>query len=287
MPTAHLRTSAARASSSSLAASITRLAQALLLAVCAASLSAPVRAGQNCNDARPSPQTVARSMELAQQTAQALEADYRQRGTRVVLLARAGQDLSRYGQTWSHVGWAYRSSQGPWRVVHKLNQCGTDQAMLMRQGLGEFFLDDLWRYQAVWSAAPQPLADALWRLLQDNRRATALHQRRYNMLSYTWGTRYQQSNQWALETLALAAEPAVGTREQAQAWLRFKGYQPSVLKIRALTRLGANATRANIAFDDHPNAQRFSNRIETTTADSILQWLPHSLQFSAPQYIHQ
>lgn len=107
------------------------------------------------------------------------------------------------------------------------------------------------------------------------------------MLSYTWGTRYQQSNQWALETLALAAEPGIGTREQAQAWLRFKGYQPSVLKIRALTRLGANATRANIAFDDHPSAQRFTNRIETTTADSILQWLPHSLLFSAPQQIRQ
>lgn len=231
---------------------LTPLAHALLLALCTASLSA--HAGQNCNDAKPSPQTVARSMQLAQQTAEALEADYRLRGTRVVLLARAGQDLSRYGQTWSHVGWAYRSPAGPWRVVHKLNQCGTDRAVLMRQGLGEFFLDDLWRYQAIWTAPPAPLADALWTLLQDNHRAGALHQRRYNMLSYTWGTRYQQSNQWALETLALAAEPGIGTREQAQAWLRFKGYQPSVLKIRALTRLGANATRANIAFDDHPSA---------------------------------
>lgn len=264
---------------------LTPLAHALLLALCTASLSA--HAGQNCNDAKPSPDTVARSMQLAQQTAEALEADYRLRGTRVVLLARAGQDLSRYGQTWSHVGWAYRSPAGPWRVVHKLNQCGTDRAMLMRQGLGEFFLDDLWRYQAIWTAPPAPLADALWTLLQDNHRAGALHQRRYNMLSYTWGTRYQQSNQWALETLALAAEPGIGTREQAQAWLRFKGYQPSVLKIRALTRLGANATRANIAFDDHPSAQRFTNRIETTTADSILQWLPHSLLFSAPQQIRQ
>jgi len=30
---------------------------------------------------------------------------------------------------------------------------------------------------------------------------------------------------------------------------------------------------ANIAFCDHPNALRFSDRIETTTADSLLAFL--------------
>jgi hypothetical protein len=33
-------------------------------------------------------------------------------------------------------------------------------------------------------------------------------------------------------------------------------------------------TAANVAFDDHPAAQRFSDHIETVTADSVLQWLP-------------
>lgn len=60
-----------------------------------------------------------------------------------VLLARAGQDLTRYGQHWSHVAWAYRSDAGPWRVVHLLNVCGSSRSVLMRQGLGEFFLDDV------------------------------------------------------------------------------------------------------------------------------------------------
>lgn len=263
------------------------LASALLLAAWAVSLAGPAQAGQTCAETKTTPETVARSMALAQRTAQALEAAYQRDGTRVVLLARAGQDLSRYHQTWSHVGWAYRSAAGPWRVVHKLNQCGTDQSALMRQGLGEFFLDDLWRYQASWTAAPAPLADALWTLLQDNHRVQRLHHSRYNMLSYTWGTRYQQSNQWALETLALAAEPGLAGRDQAQAWLRFKGYQPGMLQIGTMTRLGARVTRANIAFDDHPNEQRFANRIETTTADSLLRWLPHALQFGAVQQISE
>ena len=51
------------------------------------------------------------------------------------------------------------------------------------------------------------------------------------------------------------------------------GYQPSVLKIGPLTRLGGRMTAANVAFDDHPNEKRFSDRIETVTVDSVLAWL--------------
>jgi len=30
---------------------------------------------------------------------------------------------------------------------------------------------------------------------------------------------------------------------------------------------------ANVAFDDHPNDKRFSDRIETVTVDSVFSWL--------------
>ena len=242
-------------------------AGALLLGATAA------QAGRRCEAAKPTPQVIERGLNLAQRTAAALDAAHARDGTRVVLLARAGQDLTRYSQHWSHVAWAYRTPEGPWRVVHKLNECGTDQSIVTRQGLGEFFLDDLWRYEAAWAPPPPELQDALWKLLQDNRRAPALHQRRYSMVSYAWGTRYQQSNQWAIETLALAAEPQVQRREQAQAWLRLKDYRAATLRIGALTRLGGRMTAGNVAFDDHPNAQRFADRIETVTADSVLDWL--------------
>ena len=72
-------------------------------------------------------------------------------GAQVVALGRAGQDLSKYGLRYSHFGWAYKTSEGPWRVAHKLNECGTAVGYLYRQGLGEFFLDDLWRYEAVYA----------------------------------------------------------------------------------------------------------------------------------------
>jgi len=156
-----------------------------------------------------------------------------------------------------------------------------------RQGLGEFFLDDLWRYEAVW-AVPTPEVQArLLPVLQSNAQATQLHVRPYNLVSYAWGERYQQSNQWAIETLAAAMEPAsVRGRAQAQAWLRLKGYEPSVLKIGPLTRLGGRATAANIAFDDHPPDKRFANRIETVTVDSVLAWLQRAQLAARAQRIH-
>jgi hypothetical protein len=93
------------------------------------------------------------------------------------------------------------------------------------------------------------------------------------MVAYAWGTHYQQSNQWALETLAMAAEPGINSRADAQAWLRGQGYRPSVLRIDTISRLGARLTRANVAFDDHPTGDRFAGRIATVSVDSVFDWL--------------
>jgi len=32
-------------------------------------------------------------------------------------------------------------------------------------------------------------------------------------------------------------------------------------------------TKANVAFDDHPDEKRYSDRIETVTVDSVFAWL--------------
>ncbi len=243
-------------------------------------LAAGAHAGRSCEPLRQTAATITQGMQLAERTAQALDAS----GARVVLLARAGQDLGRYGLRWSHMGIAYRTGEGSWRVVHKLNECGTAVAAVYRQGLGEFFLDGLWRYQAAWSVPVPAVQTQLLALLQQPpARITRLHVAPYSLVSYAWGQRYQQSNQWAIETLAAAMEPAtIGTRAQAQAWLQFKGYEPTVLKLGPLTRLGGRMTAANVAFDDHPNGKRFSDHIETVTADSVFDWLPRAGLGAAP-----
>ena len=238
-------------------------------------------AGQTCETRPAQTNDVVRGMTLAANTAARLDAT----GAQVVVLARAGQDLSKYGVTWSHFGFAYRDGDGPrshWRVVHKLNQCGTASAALYRQGLGEFFLDQPHRYEAAFALLTPEVQSKLLPLLRDNARIDDWHEPRYSMVSYAWATRYQQSNQWALETLAGAMDAGATNRQRAQAWLQLRGYEPTTLRIDPLTRLGGRMTRANIEFDDHPNAKRFSDRIETVTVDSVFVWLQRSGLGEAP-----
>lgn len=259
-------------------ARMTQWAAALLASL---ALGGTAQAGRPCEPQFPEAANVQRALGLAERTAQALEAT----GAQVVVLARNGQDLSKYRLRWSHLGLAYREegpatdgAPGPavWRVVHKLNECGTARGDVYRQGLAEFFLDDLFEYKAGLAVLRPEVQAHLLPLLRDNQRVAQLHEPAYNMVAYPWAQTYQQSNQWAIETLAMAEEPGADTRERAQAWLAFRGYAPTTLRLSAMTRLGARMTAANVAFDDHPNDKRFSDRIETVTVDSVFAWLQRS-----------
>jgi hypothetical protein len=245
--------------------------------------SGAAHAGRSCEAAKPPPpQLIEKGMNLAERTMKALNAEHAKNGTKVVVLARAGQDLGKYGLRYSHLGFAYKAPGGQWLVAHKLNTCGTAEASLYRQGLGEFFMDDLFRYEAAWSVPTREVQDKLHAALLDNARATSMHTKPYSMVSYVWAQKYQQSNQWAIETLAAAMEGSIRNRQQAQAWLQFKGFEPTTLKIGPLTRLGGRVTAANVAFDDHPNDKRFSDRIESVTVDSVFAWLQRADLGAAP-----
>ena len=225
-------------------------------------------AGRSCENKPPEVEAIRRSMQLAERTARELDRS----GAQVVVLARMGQDLSEYHLRYSHLGLAYRDGDR-WRIVHKLNQCGTAHGAIYRQGLGEFFLDDLYQYEAA-IVIPTPEVQArLLPALKDNFKLAQLNTPAYSMVAYPWAQTYQQSNQWAIETLAMTQDPAAQTRERAQAWLQLHDYQPTTLHISALKRLGGRLTAANIAFDDHPNEKRFTDRIETVTVDSVFTWL--------------
>lgn len=247
---------------------VLRIALLALAALC----THPALAGRSCEEKKPTVDTVVRGLRLAEKTMHALDAS----GHKVVLLARAGQDLSRYGLVYSHLGFAYRQPDGKgghvWRVLHKLNHCGTAESAIYRQGLAEFFLDDLWRFQAAWVAPSAQVQERLHALLLDEPRALALHHKPYSIVSYAWGRKYQQSNQWAAETLAAAMSDGA-TRQRAQAWLQWQDFRPAMLRIGALTRLGGRIGSANVAFDDHPGAQRFADQIETVTVESVFDWL--------------
>jgi hypothetical protein len=78
-----------------------------------------------------------------------------------------------------------------WRVLHKLYECGTAEASIYRQGLGEFFLDDLWHYEAAWIVPTEEVQKKLMAVLRQETVPIKLNHKPYSMVSYVWGQTYQ------------------------------------------------------------------------------------------------
>lgn len=242
------------------------LTAALLLA-CA---MAGAHAGRACETRNIGADTFSRAMTAASKTRDALEAS----GAQLVLLARVGQDLSRYGLRYSHLAYAWRDHpEGRWLVVHELNQCGTDASQLFNEGLANFFLDDLFSYEAK-ILIPSEASQARIVAALASTSAARMHGARYNMLAFPFASKYQNSNQWVLETYAASSEPmAAASRDAAQAWLKMAGYRPSTIRLHTGSRLGARIFTANVAFDDHPLGRRVAGQIDTVTVESVLEFV--------------
>jgi hypothetical protein len=84
---------------------------ALLAFVAAAVLAGAGLAGQNCEPRRPTLDTMRRDLALAASVATQLDEMAQRDGSRVLLIARAGQDLVQYGLRYSHLGIAYRDER--------------------------------------------------------------------------------------------------------------------------------------------------------------------------------
>lgn len=246
-----------------------RLLQPLLLLLLACTLNV-AHAGRVCETKKISGSNFIAAMNLADKTRSTLDASNAQ----VAIISRVGQDLSRYGLRYSHMAYVWRdNAQARWSVVHELNACGTARSDLYEQGLANFFLDDLFAYEAhVFIPTPHSQKKILAML--SSPMARHLHSRRYNMLAYAFATEYQNSNQWVLETYAASSsELQIYSRQQAQAWLRLAGYRPNTISVPASTRLGARLFSANVSFDDHPFGRRAAGLIDTVTVESVLRFV--------------
>ncbi|NRR30130.1 DUF2145 domain-containing protein [Oxalobacteraceae bacterium] len=229
-------------------------------------------AGQSCEELPLTSKSFSDAMATGLAVQEALNAS----GRDVAIVGRQGQDLSKYGLKYSHVGLAYRPAAGqPWRIYELLNQCGTARSELWVDGLANFFMDDPYSLDAVLIVPPEKVAAKLGDALHQPAFLRGFHEAKYNMVAYPFSTKYQNSNQWVLEILAAAeaSDIRIRNREQAQAWLKMAGYVPTEMHIGPLTRLGGRMVKANVAFDDHPSALRFSDRINAVTVDSIMAFV--------------
>ncbi|WP_425508736.1 DUF2145 domain-containing protein [Stenotrophomonas oahuensis] len=243
----------------------------LLLLMPGTALAAP-----ECLPRYPTPASMAAMFDVAQATAESLDA---QENVDVALLARGGQDLSKYGLRHSHLALALREDDGQWRVVHLLNHCKSSTSTLFREGLSNF-IGETGTHTDIRVGVPTPeLRTALKTLLAgDGATAKALHEPRYSVVAFPFSLEYQNSNQWVLEVLVAAMQQAdqgntISTRRQAQSYLRAYRYKPSILHIGVGKRLGARFFAANAATTDHPGSERISGNYSVVTVESVFDFL--------------
>ncbi len=233
-------------------------------------LAWPAAAGQSCTERPVTTVQLDRALHLAGKVIERLPASE----VGAVILARVGSDVSEHGLRWTHAGLVYRTSSGQhWQVLHKLNYCGRDSADLYRQGLGNFFLDDPEEWRA-WLLTPTPEVQRQLLAALDAGAAQSLNDPHYSMIAYPFALDYQNSNQWLLELLAVAMDPALAVdRRTAQAWLQHTGYRPGTVQLGPWQRLGASIARPNISFADHPIEDRMRGRYKLVTVESLEQYL--------------
>jgi hypothetical protein len=228
------------------------------------------RAGQGCQELPPSGEAFENGLNLGVKVKDTLEAS----GAEIALIARVGQDLRKYGLKHSHMAFVVRDhSQGRWTVVHMLNLCGKADSALFKEGLGAFFMDTPFRYEAL-IAIPNAATQARLKIILASDMPTAFKSARYNMLAYPYNIASQNSNGWVLELLnAGMTDVTIDTRFKAVAYAKVKGFEPTTIHLNTLERLGAGITRQNISFDDHPFARRMAGKIDTVTVASVIQYL--------------
>lgn len=235
------------------------------------SLSLNVFAGQSCEEYTQKTEVLNTAVSKAVKINEYLNST----NAKVVLIARVGQDLSKYNLKYSHAAFAYKY-ENTWQVYHELNSCGSNQSSLYIEGLANFLLDDMVSYDNKIFIPSIEIQERLYdSLVNKPQEIKKLHEPHYNMVSWPFSTKYQNSNQWVLEVVAkaLSSDKDIQSRQEAQHWLKLMNYQPTTLELGTLTRLGGRVFKANIEFDDHPFGKRMAGQIDTVTVDSIYNFL--------------
>jgi len=252
------------------------LAALLCMALWLAVPTAHAQSQHECVERHPTPASLAAMFDVALRADEALEA---LDDVDVVILARGGQDLSKYGLRHSHLAFAVREDDGSWRTVHLLNHCKSPQSTLFREGLSNF-IGETGSHTDLRVGVPTPAVRTALKsmLTAPGIQAKALHEPRYSVVAYPFSDEYQNSNQWVLEVLAAAiAQSRDGTllvrRAQVQTWLKEQMYEPSSLHIGVGKRLGARFFAANAATTDHPASERISGNYSVVTVESVFDFL--------------
>ncbi len=237
-------------------------------------LAAPATAGQGCKEIPLHPDYLVGAIDTAFEIERQLQTGVQQ----LAIIARVGSDISEQGLKYTHAAFVRRvRGEERWLITHMLNKCGSDEFYFMNHGLLEFMLDDLVTFDYL-IAIPSPVLQAALLDIIESRAALKLVAGRYSLISNPLGPlKYQNSNHWMLDVLAMAEAKLEGEtlsgREATQDYFLRHGYRGSVIKISGLRRLGATVARPNVYFDDHPYEAANSGEYEVVTVRSLITYL--------------
>ncbi|MBK8535412.1 MAG: DUF2145 domain-containing protein [Candidatus Competibacteraceae bacterium] len=101
-----------------------------------------------------------------------------------------------------------------------------------------------------------------------------MHQAHYNTIAHPQSLDFQNSNQWLLELVVAAmAKGVVNSRSEVQQHPLMQQYQPDVIAIDRLTRLGSGLFKANLTFTDHSLADRLKGEYHIVSVRSVIRFL--------------
>lgn len=209
----------------------------------------PAWAGGNCKDWKITAEYMKGAIAMALRVEQTLD----EMAVDAGIIARVGSDISDRGLKYTHAAIVRRDPRNErWLATHMLNTCGTNKSYLANHGLLQFMSDDLLSFDVLVIVPDLPLQKAL-RQVVENRAAAGLYTGRYSMLSNPRGPlRYQNSNHWLLDVIAMAQGRVAGrnirTQSEAQEVFLSHGFQGSIIKISGFERIGAYLSRPNVFF---------------------------------------
>jgi len=232
-------------------------ARPLLLSVAGLCLAGAAQAGM-LRHCAPPPALTAAQQDRLYRFADLVRGELDRSGQRLALVARAGLDLRRFGQRYSHAGISLRASPNtPWSVRQLYLDCDAGQPQLFDQGLPGFVLggaDPDAGHIVLW-LLPEAQAGALEAAALDSRQALRLLGGRYSANAHAGSTRYQNCNQWVAELLAQAwgrLPDSDQPRADAQQWLQQQGYVPTRIQVSNPLVTLAGLLLPWLHTDDHP-----------------------------------
>jgi hypothetical protein len=244
----------------------------LVLAACAAATQAASDSLRYCDGAT---RVSAAQQDRLLRFAAVVRGELESSGQSVALVSRSGLDLQRFGLRYSHAGVSLRASDNtPWSVRQLYYACHERRPRLFDQGLAGFVFgtDDPGTGYVSIVLLPRDAAASLEAAALDKARVLRLLAATYSANAYPYSLRYQNCNQWVAELLATAwggLADAPDLRARAQAWLADQRYAPPPIEVGSHLLMFAGAFVPWLAYDDHPQDDRYALRFRTSVPRAI------------------